>query len=577
MSTPAPRRAARLFAAATAFFVIGGFAAAPALAQETEPPASETVTPPTSEQAPVPETPAETPAPAPAPALAAPADLALTASADPGPFLVGQEIQLHVTITNQGGTAATKVHASASTQSGSSTLLPLSGWEDLAPVGPDGQPTPGGTIEPGASRKLTIVASVSKLDKGDPVIQFSLTSDPADVNLGNNQATLTLPMVPPTVTGDAGGVVFGDANENGKADRGEGLAGVVVTLTAGTDAPIDTMTDADGRFDFTGLPAQVYRLSFPGEQDGWILASTTRTVAVDGSDSNLDLFVRGVHPLRDVLDAKIDFGAKSYKPGEVAELTVTLTNHGSKALSGIHAGCDRFGSNQHIIGWGDVARWGDLAPSGHGVTVEAGDTKAFPVTGVVPDATYDFGVVTVACGFGDDNNYVSGFPTASAHAKVPGKTIDSVGLVYYDRNGNSTFDEGEAVANTKIALPDSDDGTIVAEASTDEGGKVRFTGVQVGWYHPVVYGPWQAAEPDIFVQIPNRFSETGDWEFRVKPGPDNSQPTTPAPPAGSSGGSGSGLAYTGVEVFGPLVGGTAAVFAGILALLFARRLGRQRG
>lgn len=573
---------ARLFAAATAFLIISGLAAAPALAQDTEPPVtptSETTAPTSPEQPPVSQTPIETPTTTPAPAepVVGTPDLRVTVSAGSGPFLLGQDIPFTVMVTNVGDAEATYVHGTAyADPSGSSAYVPIEGWEEYAAGGPA---HPGGTLAAGATRKFNLVANVSVLDNGDPTIRvYAMTR--GETNNGDNETVFVLPMVPPTVKGDAGGVVFGDANGNGKSDRGEGLRDVVVKLSASSAAPFEAKTDAYGRFDFTDLPARVYNLIVPSEQSGWVLAQTTRSVAVDGSDSNSDLLIRGVRPLRDVLDTKVAFGAASYKPGDAAELTVTLTNRGTKALSGIQAGCDRFGSPVHLTGWDDVARWGDLALSGHGVTVAAGETKTFPVSGIVPDGAIDFGLVSVACDFGDDQDYLSGFPSVFAQAKVPGKTIDSLGVVYYDRNDNFAVDDGEVVANTKIGLPDPVDGTIIAKASTNDAGEVRFTGIQVGWYHPVVYGPWQAADPDSFVQIPTRQTLDGDWVFRVKPGPGTQEPpdATPAPPASGSspGGSGSGLAYTGVEVFGPLVGGAAAVFAGFLALLFARRLERRR-
>ena len=64
-----------------------------------------------------------------------------------------------------------------------------------------------------------------------------------------------------------GDFVWIDANENGSQDLGEiGLQGVTVTLTGntsgGTPVNLTTVTNAMGAYDFDGLEAGFYQLSF---------------------------------------------------------------------------------------------------------------------------------------------------------------------------------------------------------------------------------------------------------------------------------------------------------------------------
>jgi hypothetical protein len=186
------------------------------------------------------------------------------------------------------------------------------------------------------------------------------------------------------------------------------------------------------------------------------------------------------------------------------------------------------------------------------------------------------GVVYASCDFGDDDAFLEGFPTASGHAKVPGKTSDIGGVVYRDINRNGQFDFGEAVANAKFGLSERKNGPVVAETTTDFNGVAQFIGLPRGWYYPTVRSPWKLVAPDEFLANPVQTDDHFTVEVVNEPSGDPSAPADPGPPAdgGSGSGSVSGLASTGVEVLGPVAGGVAAVFAGILALFYARRLRR---
>jgi hypothetical protein len=557
--------------AATAFLIVGGLAAAPALAQpdptiSTEGPPSSTVSP--APEAPKPSKPA-TPA---EPVSAEQPDMALTAGVEPGTYVPGQNIPITVTITNAGPVEATGVQGSSTTVSGSEASVETSGWQELATA-------EGGTFAPGVPRNFELIATVRSIDKGNPVVKFTVESA-GDSIWENNSSTVTIPLVSPEVKGTVGGIVFGDANENGAFDTGEGLADVELEVSGGPGLAEKGKTGVDGAFAFLDQPAGIYSLYSPSRAAGWILARPGQVV-VDGSGKSSEVRIRGVRPLSDVLSAKIEFGAESYQVGALAKLDVTLTNRGPKTLSGIKAGCDRVGlSPAHVSGWTDPALWGELASPSTGVTLGAGETKVIPVSGGVQPGSLDQGVVYAACDFGDDETFLEGFPTASGHAKVPGKTSDIGGVVYQDLNGNDLFDFGEAVANAKFGLSERKNGPVVAETTTDFNGVAQFIRLPRGWYYPTVQSPWRLADPDAFLTNPVQADDHFAVQVVNEPSGDTPAPADPVVPADGGSGSGpgsvSGLASTGVEVFGPVAGGAAAVFAGILALFYARRLRRTR-
>jgi hypothetical protein len=553
--------------AATAFLIVSGLAAAPALAQP-DPPTS-TAVPPSSAVSPAPEVPNPSePATPVEPVNKEQPDMALTAGVEPGIYLPGQNIPITVTITNVGSVETTRVQASSVQVSGSEASVETFGWQELATED-------GGTFVPGVPRQFDLVATVRSIDKGDPVVKFTVESNDDSIR-ENNSSTVTIPMVSPELKGTVGGIVFGDANENGAFDTGEGLAGVELEVSGGSNPSVKGKTDAGGGFAFLDRPAGTYSLYSPSKAAGWILAGAGQVV-VDGSDKSSEVRIRGVRPLSDVLSAKIEFGAESYQVGAVAELNITLTNRGSKTLSGIKAGCDRVGlSPAHVSGWTDPSLWGELASPSAGVTLGAGETKVIRVSGSVRPGSLEQGVVYASCDFGDDDAFLEGFPTASGHAKVPGKTSDIGGVVYRDINRNGQFDFGEAVANAKFGLSERKNGPVVAETTTDFNGVAQFIGLPRGWYYPTVRSPWKLVAPDEFLANPVQTDDHFTVEVVNEPSGDPSAPADPGPPAdgGSGSGSVSGLASTGVEVLGPVAGGVAAVFAGILALFYARRLRR---
>jgi hypothetical protein len=95
-----------------------------------------------------------------------------------------------------------------------------------------------------------------------------------EANPGDNAQEVTIPVVPPTKTSTVGGHLYGDKNDNGKFDTGEGLADITVKLDSSgmPDSPrFEIKTGADGRFDIRDVPARRYSLSYPYElPGGWI-------------------------------------------------------------------------------------------------------------------------------------------------------------------------------------------------------------------------------------------------------------------------------------------------------------------
>jgi hypothetical protein len=572
----------RALSAAAVLLIVGGLAAAPALAQPVPPSAtSEAPTPTIAEPTPSSETPAPSDPEQPVAGEAKP-DLKLTASVEPGPFVIGQDIPIKVTVTNKGEGVAKRVLGNArGVSSGSDVSAQSAGWRQFN-VFYSGEPfpAPGGTIEPGASEEFVLEARVSSRGETDPQLRV-FVENPDELTIEDNEFVVTVPVVPSAVKGTAGGVVYADDNDNNVFDAGEGVAEIQIKLFL--DGTIKkAWTDASGHFEFRDLPAMRYGLYAPtSEAKGWFFEYIDHVI-VDGSPNSANLTIRAKRPLFETLIAEAEFEAQSYQPGDTVGVKVTLTNRGPKTLSGVKVGCDRYGSDAHLEAMDDQAHWGELGYDGPGATLAAGETRVFRAHGTINQASQDQGVVYLACDFGNDEKYLMGFPNVFVHMKVTGKFGDLDGVVYQDFNGNNRVDPGETIPNLQFAIAEWEAGPVVAKATTDADGAARFLGLPRGWYTPVVYGPWKLVESK--EKLTNPMYPTEGFEIKVVPvlAPADPPPADPVPPAdggsGSATGSGagsSGLASTGVEVFGPAAGGAAAVFVGILALLYARRLRRD--
>lgn len=502
-------------------------------------------------------------------------DVKVSATVPDTTYLMGDTIPVTITITNVGGADATGVTGHIY---GTDEFWFSDNTEDWGEFSWYGR---GGTIAAGETVVLTVTGEVTSWTGGPSHITVWMDT-PWDPNWDDNWVyDLPISVVSPSVTDTVAGVVFGDANGNGTFDPGEGLGGVNLNLGGPTYS--DVTTAADGSFAFTDLPAGLYSLStFEAAPGGWVVPDIT-DLRLDGSGRYTDLVIATERPLTDSLSAQISFDKDRYQPGDVASLTITLTNTGPVDLSGIMANCDRFGGSHHLQSPQD---WGDLGYPGPGATVGAGETITFHATGTVPNSAADYGYVYVHCDFGPALDKPIGYPDAYAQAKVPGKKADTSGVVYQDRDGNGWFDDGEGVAKVRVGLVDPDTGKVVARTSTDAEGHAEFTDVPTGLYRLQVYGPWKIVGDDTARAIVGRPDLSG-WQLRVERGPNVPEPGGDVPPTpiteppatqppAASGGTGSGggpggLASTGVDAVTLGTVGLLTVLAGLGAVLLTRR------
>jgi hypothetical protein len=262
----------------------------------------------------------------------------------------------------------------------------------------------GVTLEPGASHTVHLSGHQHR-GESDAATLSGFVYDLSGGSLGQFSSAAKVSKT----YGRASGIAFGDKNGNGSFDEGEELPGAELSWTYAHNwqEKYTTTANSYGHFTFPAIPTVRYRTDNT-KQGSWVIV--TRFIDVDDSDTNDKLRMRAVRPLAGELSAKMKFHRDSYRPGETAHVSITLTNAGFLPLTGIVAGCNRAGNDHALNGTGPG--WGDLAYLAGGVTVEAGQTKTFEVSETVPDAARASGYVEVYCDFG----YAIDGPTDNPHA-----------------------------------------------------------------------------------------------------------------------------------------------------------------
>ncbi|MFD4641679.1 carboxypeptidase-like regulatory domain-containing protein [Lentzea sp. NPDC058436] len=428
------------------------------------------------------------------------------------------------------------------------------------------------TLYPGESKQATFTGRLK--DGGDDPVKLSKTSYIAQVGTytgdpdnANNKAEARADVT--WGTGSVSVVVFGDRNLNGQLDAGEEIADREVGVGGGKPFTRKSgRTDASGRVRFTDVPAGTYWASSQYDQEsGWIdeTPEEHRTAVVNPGDEGTAQ-VRLVRPLSDELKASVSFDKPEYAAGDSVGVTVSIKNGTTKPLQ-VRAECSSGGYGPYL--GNDGAEWGQLARTAAGVLIAAGQTLTATVSTPLPEASPDYGYVTIGCSFGPQNG--SGNPWATAQSKVPGATQTFTGFVV-----KGDWMAPEKVPNVKLVLLDPHTRKPVVSTTTNAEGAWTFPDLPVGTYVPLVVGPWKVidlGEGEPFGNVRGRDYPSYIW---LEAGPEVADPTivTPGGAGGIGGGSQIGtspalavrnpdaLASTGVGVLGLVLFGSLLVMAG---------------
>ncbi|MGO1052840.1 carboxypeptidase regulatory-like domain-containing protein [Crossiella sp. CA198] len=433
-------------------------------------------------------------------------DIRSTVSVPSGTYLPGDPITVKLTVTNVGDRGAYYLRKHEQYVSGTGFhIQDISDWGDLGPGGL------GASYLPGQSREYTLRGHLGGWGGGDARFKLGPLSR-NDVNPADDLGEALVPVVSPETKVVVSGQIYGDADLNGAPSAGEGLAGATVELRNNEGART-AVTGADGGYSFPGVATGKYSVSVQSLPGGWI-SHGHQELRLDGASPEVKVPFRALRPLAESLRVTVGLDQASYPVGAEAEIRLTLTNTGTRPLTGIHVACDRIDNRLQL----EVPPegWGELGYDAAGATVQPGQTREFRVRGTVPAHGGVRGYLYQSCDFYQLEEHSDGQPSGLLVAKVTGRDGAVSGTLFDDRNNNGAVDAGEGLANQEVRLIDLDNGHEFT-AQTDGAGLVKLAG-PAGRYRMTVQG-WGFVRKDVVFDVVAPPSDFSGWAHVLRPIP----------------------------------------------------------
>lgn len=172
-----------------------------------------------------------------------------------------------------------------------------------------------------------------------------------------------------------------------------------------------------------------------------------------------------------VVSAKFD--KPSYHVSDEISGSISATNNGTAAVH-VHFSATPDNLSLTRIGWSDI--WTGTP----GIDIAPGQTITRGFAGTVEDAAKPVTITAGLMGNPAIPNLVTDQDTATAAIVVGKGDID--GTLYYDKNGNGSFDQGEGLPDVKVTISGGAPSHTLPPVKTDQDGKFKVTDVPSGTY-----------------------------------------------------------------------------------------------
>ena len=351
-------------------------------------------------------------------------------------------------------------------------------FEDLPP-GEYGvrEITPEGLIDAGAQ--------AGEVD-GSPLGEVNDAGDIVGIQLGSDQRATNNDFCehpPATISG----FVFDDVHNDGRRDAEDApIEGVVMQLLdENGNVVAEAVTDADGRYEFTGLPAGRYSIR-QLQPDGF-LDGTDSAGTIDGERVG-----RAENPGDQIVEIDLRWGDEGvdYNFAEIRDTTITGSVHSSTAED-----CWNDPDAVPVAGVKIILLDESGTPIAETVTDEMGNYSfeglrpgAYSIEQIQPEGLFDGG--TRAGSAGGDTSFANRITQIELSPGEAATDYDFCerppamlsGFVFEDLANDGKRDGVDRViANVVIQLVD-EGGVVVAETVTDERGFYEFADLPAGKY-----------------------------------------------------------------------------------------------
>ncbi|NUT53551.1 MAG: carboxypeptidase regulatory-like domain-containing protein, partial [Saccharothrix sp.] len=438
------------------------------------------------------------------------ADLKVAIAFDRAEYPPDADIGLTVTVRNAGAVPAVDVRF---THYGDLWLT--AGAAELDRI-------PGATIAAGGSKSYRVVGRLRTLPYDR--VEYTVTAHTGaqtvpDMDPTPEDNTARASTAVPVSWGAAVGVLYRDADGDGRFDEGEGIADSAVYATGGAPTTwLSGYTDATGRFSLEAFESDVptghYRVYLSVRDNPYVIAPGHTGFTVEaGRTTVLELPV--APPVLEVLRAHVEFDRDTYRPTDPVGIEVTLANTGAAPLTGVVAVCDEHPEEGRLTGRGPA--WAALSPDGPGITLAAGETKVLTITEAVPEDAAVARRIGVACDFGNSGRGTEGYVGSSDFAEVG--TFGAVEGTLEHAGDGQPLDGARLVAlDQRTRLP-------IAEAVSHDGGAFTFARLPAGRTRVLVLGEYRdEATGDGWFTVDVVADATTQVRFVVAPGPAVGEP-----------------------------------------------------
>lgn len=433
-------------------------------------------------------------------------DLSVQMGFSKNEYLPGEDLVLTIKVRNVGPIAANAVRFSVERDS----LYIKSGYEDLV-----SRPN----IAPGAELVMTIVAKPSHDLATQASASLRATIDgvadptPAD-NAARSSTWIRIEQ------GSASGVVYFDANGNGKPDAGEGVTDHVVVVEGGHPKnSTGVWTDAQGGFSYYRLPVGEYNvLRLQGNPARYVVKPGTGRFVVE-KDKNTVLAVEAVKASSELLGVNVQFDRDEYAKTGPVGINITLTNKSDAPMPGVVAVCNEYMNYDGQID-GTSPAWTELNPDGKGVTLAPRETRTIKINETVPAGSG--GSVAISCNFGNNGRNTAGYVGGSDWARVTGINGNATGSVV-------NAETGQSIGAARIAVLDHATRKLIYVMSQSPQGGWYLGGVRAGKYVLVVTGPWHPKDGVEFTVDIVADQTVAVPALKVVPGPEVPDPSNARP------------------------------------------------